>query len=195
MHGLVNRAVQNFTRDTYGDDIWNAVAKDADLGLVSFESMLHYPDRMTEDMIASLAKLLNKTKPEIFEDIGTYLVSHASSSNLRRLLRFGGTDYVDFLHSLDDLSDRAKLAVSDLELPQLELVDVSDGQYSLICKSDVDGFTTVLIGVLRAMADDYGALVFLDTRTNADATTTISVALLDDQFAKGNSFALASKSA
>ncbi len=59
----------------------------------------------------------------LLEDLGTYLVSHPNVQGLRRLLRFGGAGFIDFLHSLDELHDRARLAVPDLDLPQLELRD------------------------------------------------------------------------
>lgn len=195
MHGLINRSIQHFTRDTYGDEIWAAVAEAANIGVTSFEAMLYYDDQITLDLIATLAKLLDKSKDTVLEDLGTYLVSHPSSENLRRLLRFGGVDYLDFLHSLDDLADRAKLAVPDLDAPQLELLDAAQGQFTLICRSDHPEFAPVLIGVLRAMADDYGALVFLDPNTTSKECSMISVTLLDDHFATGKSFELAAKTA
>lgn len=89
---------------------------------------------------------------------------------LRRLLRLGGDSFVDFLYSLDDLRDRARLAVSDLELPELELHDQAAGRFSLLCLTGAPyrhdtamrDFGHVMIGVVRAMADYYGALVVLD---------------------------------
>lgn len=195
MHGLVNRAIQHFTRDTYGDEVWRTVAQTADIGMSGFESMLHYDDQITYDLVSTLAKLLDKPKESVLEDLGTYLVSHPSSENLRRLLRFGGVDYEDFLHSLDDLADRAKLAVPDLDPPVLELQDAAKGQYTLICRSEHAGYAAVVIGALRAMADDYGALVFLDPTTTKNGVSMISVTLLDPSFAEGKSFELAAKSA
>lgn len=195
MHGLINRSIQNFTRDTYGDDVWVAVAQAADIGVTSFEAMLHYDDQVTFDLIANLAKLLSKSKHTILEDVGTYLVSHPSSESLRRLLRFGGVDYVDFLHSLDDLSDRAKLAVPDIDAPHLELMDADDGQFTLSCRSHHTEFAPVLVGVLRAMADDYGALVYLELNTCATDHSIISITVFDDQFAHGKSFELTAKTA
>ena len=32
MHGLINRAIQAFTRDTYGNDTWLRVTAEAGLG-------------------------------------------------------------------------------------------------------------------------------------------------------------------
>ncbi len=47
-----------------------------------------------------------------------------------------------------------------------------------------------MVGVLRAMADDYGALALLDYRGRKDEVETISVELLDMRFAEGRHFEL-----
>jgi len=46
MHGLVNRSVQCFLRDTYGTDLWVAVAAEAGVAPEGFEALMHY-DIMT----------------------------------------------------------------------------------------------------------------------------------------------------
>ena len=120
MHGLVNRAVQCFISDSYGAEKWLEVTREADLELVEFEAMLTYDFAITPKILDAAAKVLDRPRADIMEDIGTYLVSHPNVEALRRLLRFGGVNFVEFLHSLDDLPDRARLAVSDLYLPSLD---------------------------------------------------------------------------
>ena len=41
MHGLINRAIQCFVRDSYGQNRWIEVTQLADLGFTDFEAMLH----------------------------------------------------------------------------------------------------------------------------------------------------------
>ena len=93
----------------------------------------------------------------VLENIGTYLASHPNVEALRRLLRFEGAHFVEFLYSLDGLHDRARLAVDDLELPTLTLVRHTDTHHSLLCHADFSGWGHLLIGILRVMSDDYGA--------------------------------------
>ena len=112
MHGLINRAIQCFVTDSYGPEKWADAARWAELGLVDFESMLTYEDSMTHRAIDAVCHVLNRPRTDIMEDIGTYLVSHPNTEALRRLLRFGGVNFVEFLQSLDDLPDRARLAVA-----------------------------------------------------------------------------------
>jgi hypothetical protein len=191
MHGLVNRAVQSFLRDTYGEALWAEVARTAGLPAGGFEPMLTYDPALTEAMVQAASRHLQRPREALFEDIGTYLVSHPNRERLRRLLRFGGIDFVDFLHSLEDLPDRARLALPDLDLPALALNEAGEDHYALTCEARIPGTGHVAMGLLRAMADDYGALVLLDHRTAASGAEEVSIHLLDRRFAAGRRFDLA----
>ncbi|MEO0380082.1 MAG: heme NO-binding domain-containing protein [Pseudomonadota bacterium] len=193
MHGLINRAIQCFVVDSYGTDTWVEATRIANLGFVEFESMLVYDDDVTPQLLNAVSFVLNRDRNEVMEDIGTYLVSNPNVEALRRLLRFGGLEFVEFLHSLDDLPDRARLAVSDLNLPALELHDCASGQFSLVCQSPIEGYGHVMMGVLRAMADDYGVLAVLEHTGAGDGTETISITLVETEFAEGRSFELGAR--
>lgn len=195
MHGLINRAVQCFVRDTYGQDRWQEVAREAELESSEFEAMLHYDDALTERVLAAIASLMQIPREAVLEDIGTYLVTHPNVEALRRLLRFSGVSFLEFLHSLDDLPHRARLAVADLDLPELELRDRGNNTFSLICRHPHPGFGHVLIGVLRTMADDYGALALLEHTGNVDTVETIHIQLIEAAFGPGRSFDLGARSA
>lgn len=198
MQGLAIRAIQGFVTDTYGADVWREVAQAAGLERQAFEAMLGHDPALTRRVMAAAAGVLGRPAPEVLEDIGTYLVSHPHLEALRRLLRFGGEGFVDFLHSLDDLRDRARLAVSDLELPALELHDHAADSYSLWCRTSgaerpdwlPEGFGHVMLGVLRAMADDYGALVLLDHHGAEEGGEVIGITLVEPAFAEGRRFDL-----
>ncbi len=192
MHGLINRSIQCFISDTYGADTWASVTQDAGLGFERFEPMLEYDDAQTYAVLDAAAARLSKTRETLLEDLGTYLITNPHVQAPRRLLRFGGVTFVDFLHSLDDLHDRARLAVPELDLPKLELLGYrATGGFTLYCRWRHPGFGYVLIGVLRAMADDYGALVFMEHMGAEGCLERISINLLEARFAEGNSFSLA----
>lgn len=193
MHGLINRAIQCFVTDSYGADNWVEVARVANLRFVEFESMLIYDDDLTPNLLDAVSYVLNRPRDDVMEDIGTYLVSHPNVERLRRLLRFGGVTFVEFLHSLDDLPDRARLAVSDLTLPGIELREHGPGHFRLICESPLVGYGHVIMGVLRAMADDYGALAVLEHAGAGEGVETLSISLIETEFAEGRAFELGAR--
>ncbi|TCP62339.1 heme-NO-binding protein [Rhodovulum bhavnagarense] len=190
MHGLINRALQNFLRDTYGSDSWATIAAAAQVEGGGFEAMLPYPEDVTDRVIAAAAAHLTTPPTMILEDLGTYLVSDPGMEALRRLLRFGGATFLEFLYSLDDLPDRIRLAVPDLALPRLELVEDGRNRFLLRCNDGWPGFCCMMLGILRAMADDYGALVMLESSPGTGQAPTLRVRLLDMRFAEGRRFSL-----
>ncbi len=190
MHGLINSAIQAFVCATYGKRRWRHIAERAGLGFVSFEAMLHYDDGQSRRVLDIICADLGRQRDEFLEDLGTFLVTHPQVAPIRRLLRFGGETYVDFLYSLDDLPGRVRLAVPDLHLPALELWDCGDCRYMLLCNPGLDGYGSVLTGLLRAMADDYGALATLEHDRLDQGQEIIRIALIESSFARGRDFAL-----
>ena len=95
------------------------------------------------------------------------------------------------------MHDRAFLAVPELTLPRISLSDTGVGQYVITTKWQVVGAISLVSGVLRAMADDYGALVVLDAgpRLHSDGgiMETLSVFIAEPEFAAGRSFSLAER--
>ena len=191
MNGLTNRSLQCFLRDSYGSATWTAVAREARLGFDGFEAMLTYEPELTDAVIDAAARVLDRSRHSLMEDLGTYLVSHPNLEALRRLLRFGGVSFIDFLDSLEDLPARVRLALPELVLPEFVLLDRGDGTFTLTCTATLDGIGHVLVGLLRAMADDYGALVLLDHQGVEGNLERVSIHLLDHAYAAGRQFELA----
>lgn len=190
MHGLIHRAVQCFLVDTYGPETWLEVTRRAELDVIEFEAMLTYDDAHLTTVIRAASGTLKRSEAELKEDIGTYLVSNAQMQSLRRLLRFGGETFTEFLHSLDDLEDRARLAVADLQVPSIEVDERNLQSFRLRCEGGPEGFGHVLVGVLRAMADDYGTLALTEHQGQFDGVEILSVSIFDTSFAEGRSFQL-----
>ncbi len=182
MHGLVNRSLQAFLNDTYGTALWEAVAQDIDMDPSGVEAMVQHDDSLTELLVEAAARRLVKPREALLEDVGAYL---ASREALRRLLRFSGRNYLDFLLSLDELPDRIHLAIPDLDFPAITVTEHGAGRVLVACSLPL--YRNVLAGVLRGMADDYGALAVIET--NEDGR--LCVELMDAQFAAGRRFDLA----
>ena len=193
MLGLIDRAIEEFARETYGDPFWRDFVRRAGLGVGHFEAMMSYDPRLTRQLVDGLAEALDKPPEEVLEDVGTYLVSAAGGGAMRRLLRFSGTDFVDFLRALDDLPARARLALPELDMPGIFLREHTPRAFSVTITSPGAAplrFGHVVMGLLRAMADDYGALVYLDYKGESGHEEIIEITLLDAEFAEARAFDL-----
>ncbi|TDT76936.1 heme-NO-binding protein [Litoreibacter halocynthiae] len=193
MYGLVHRALQCFSQDTYGDVVWNKVVAEAGVQVHEYEAMLFYPDHHLDDVLLALSNHLDKTPAQVSEDVGAYLVTHQRMEAVRRLLRFGGATFEEFVLSLDELHDRVKLALPELDLPELEVEAHSGSSFSVLVKSEHHRFGAVLLGILRAMADDFGTLVMLDlgrSTQGSDDVERATIELFETDFATGRGFGL-----
>ena len=210
MYRLINRSIQCFLRDVYGADLWRRTSRLAGLDDDGVDLLVASDARMTRNLLDQAAPLLGKCQEVLLEDLGTYLVSHPNCESVRRLLRFSGETFEDFLLSLDDLPDRARLAVPDLVMPALRLLDEGDGRFVVELAGGgpggVPGFAEVVAGALRALADDYGALVLIEAEppeagrqdhgpgapSGPDPELRrITLSLLEHDFSAGRHFSLA----
>ena len=182
MHGLINRSIEGFLRDTYGEARWADVAEAAGIGAEGFEPMLDYDDTVTDRLLAAVSTRLDRPEGQLLEDLGTHLIAKPGGTAVRRLLRFSGETFEEFLHGLDDLPSRARLAVPGLDLPDLELREDADGRFRVFVFSTQRGWGFVMLGLLRAMADDYGALATLDMAPGASTVAVIEIQLHESAF-------------
>lgn len=75
MLDLVNKAIENFTIDSHGDQFWQDVVLQNPEFEPCFELMLKYPDGLTFDLCAALAVELKRPKVDVLEDLGHNLSS------------------------------------------------------------------------------------------------------------------------
>jgi len=190
MHGLIVTSLQRFLTQTYGSARWDEIRAHAGLPEAGFESMLDYPETMFDGTLRAAAEVLGKDQASLLEDMGTFLISASDEHSLRRLLRFSGANFLDFLNALEDLPGRARLAVPSLDVPALELVAQGRQRFHITYLWHRPDGIHVIAGILRAMADDYGALAVTEVGVDALGDACLQVSLLDRKFAEGRGFEL-----
>jgi hypothetical protein len=196
MHGVVNKAVESFLRDTYTSAVWDDISTAARLGTPSFEAMLVYDHGTTDRVIDAAVARIGKPRDALLEDLGIYLVSHPRYEALRRLLRFAGVTFEDFVLSMDELPGRARLALPDIDVVPIRVHTLGPGRYELCCGPGWAGFGHVLAGGLRAMADDYGALVTMSLLSEAeDGHSCLELTLHETHHSRGRTFDLTARPA
>lgn len=192
MHGVVNRAIECFLRDTYTDAVWEDIVIAARPTVHSFEAMLVYEPAITARVLSAAVERIGKPRDALLEDLGIYLVSHPRYEALRRLLRFAGVTFEDFLLSIDEIPGRAHLALPDLGIVPIGVRALGRDRFRICCGPGWPGFGHVLLGGIRAMADDYGALVTLSLlNEGACGQARLELTLHAAQHARGRAFDLA----
>lgn len=178
--------------DGFGGEAWDKAIALAGLETTSFEAMLQYDPAYFSALLHGCSQALDRPSSVILEDVGAYLITHQNHASVRRLMRFGGETFCELLLSLDDLPGRTRLAVAGLDLPQVQVREVVPKHFMISCRGKPEGFGHVLVGLLRAMADDYGTLALLDHRGMRDGAEVIEVNVIEAAFAEDRGFSLAS---
>lgn len=189
MDALFLRSLQGYVRDTFGQPAWQAICRRSDLTVETFEPMLHYPPGMADRVADTAAEVLGRPVETVWEDMGTYLVTNPGHEGVRRLLRFGGVSFTDFLHSLEEMPGRARLGLPGLDLPEVMLRALGEDHFELCCRSRFRGTVRVLAGVITAMADDYGTLCLIEV--HEDEPERIGLRVLDSYHNVARRFDLA----
>ena len=172
MHGLINRALRDFVLAHDGAAAWQRVISVFDLPPEDFGLFRVTDSARTSALIRAIALELDRPLADFCEDWGHWLVTAPEHAIIRRLLRFGGKDFTEFVHSIEDLPDRAALAVPGLQLPPLDVRDHGGGTFTIHVGLRMPGSDHTLLGILRAMADDYHALVLM-THLGARGTAAL----------------------
>lgn len=194
MHGLICKSLEVFIRDQHGDNVWDRVVAASGAPVTRFESLRRYDDEMMQEVFVQVFKALNTTNTAVWEDLGHWLCVHPPLEPVRRLIRFSGTGFVDLLYSVGDFHDRTRIALPGLDVPRFRIEEPRPNEFEIHSTWHLEGSSAFLTGVLRAMADDYGALALIDAqgrrRENGLWLETLSVRVFDATFQEPREFAL-----
>lgn len=194
MHGMILAALEAYLRGVQGEAAWQAVRVAAGLPFERFEALCVYDEALFGRVVEHAARQADIGRDALLEEMGTWLCTDPTMEPVRRILRFSGATYLEFLLSLDELHERALMALPDLALPSIAVEEAEDG-ITVVSNWSVPGAGHVLSGILHAMADDYGTLAVisaLDSVREGDAwRERLHVLPVEARFAPGRRFDLA----
>ncbi|WGH78941.1 heme NO-binding domain-containing protein [Jannaschia ovalis] len=163
MHGLICKSVEGFVIANHGTAAWERVRRDAGLPFERFETMRLYEDGLLEQVVAATAARLDRKVLGLIEDVAHWVCVHPPLEPVRRLIRFTGATFEDLILALDEIEDRARMAVPDLELPSFRVRELGPDAFHVDSEWTMPGASAMLTGVLRAMSDDYGCLAVIES--------------------------------
>ncbi len=179
--------MQAFVIESYGAALWDDIARRCDVPGGGFEILLSYPPDLLDRVEDEVARRIDRTRAEMLEDLGVHIVARPHGDAVRRLLRFSGARFGDFIENLPDLPERLRLAVPGLDLPPLDLAAVAPPGAGWIVTPGDPRIVPLLVGVLRAMADEHGTLALVEATRDRRG---IDVSLLCAEHGAARDFAL-----
>lgn len=178
---MINRALCVFLEKQYGPDVWDSILLISNLRKSDVLNISDHP-RNLRRLLASASRHLCMTPSELLEDFGAWLVR---LENVRRLLRFSGPEFTDFIYSLEDLPARAALIVSDVPDIRINVTLISNNEFEIKAVNMPAAWFSTMVGAVRGMADDYGVLTVITSSEGA-----LKVRIAASKFGENRIFSL-----
>jgi hypothetical protein len=151
MYGMVNLAIQEFLRGSYGHEVWQAIRAKTELSHEPFLTMEQYPDQLSTDLLVTASALVDRSVPQLLEELGDYWIGFAEHSGYGELMEILGNDVFEALQNLDNLHTRVGLAFPDLLPPSFWVTDLQKDSLVLHYQSQRRGLAPMVIGLVRGL--------------------------------------------
>jgi len=127
MKGVVNKGIQEWVEERFGEDTWDEIRSAAGYDEPSFSPSLDYPDQMTVDLVAATARFLGLSPDETMKEFGKYWVSNTGKHAYPSLYALAGRNPREFLRNMNRVHRQATVSISGARPPSLRAEDLPDG--------------------------------------------------------------------
>jgi hypothetical protein len=158
MYGLVNKAVEQLVRTTYGEKTWLEIAQKAQTD-PSFIMMKTYPDQVTFDLVAAASEVLETPAVQILEAFGEHWIQFTVDEGYGALISLYGDSVPEFLDNMDSLHAQIRLSFPQLRPPSITCVTKPNGQLIISYVSERAGLAPMLVGLVRGLGKRFATPV------------------------------------
>lgn len=153
MYGMINKAMEEMVVKHHGEKVWDRIKREAKLEVEVFISTDPYDDRITYDLVAAAARVLEVEVDELLVDFGEHWILVTALQGYGGLMHAAGTNLVDFLEHLPHFHDRVRMVLPHLRPPRFELsgVDRERGMMDLHYFSERPGLAYFVVGLMQGL--------------------------------------------
>jgi hypothetical protein len=183
MLGMVNHALQEMVVERYGQEAWVDICADAGVSESVFVIMRPYPDQMTFDLAAAVARRLGITLTEALHAFGHFWMVYAERQPWGKVMHSMGTTVRELLPALDALHARIALTFPGVSMPQFRSETMEDGSVRVHYISTRSGLAPFVRGVLEGIGAMYGeaiAVTQVEDREDGAAHDVFLIAFLGE---------------
>lgn len=155
MYGMVNQAIQSYIENNYGEDVWQDILTMAHVDHDRFEQLISYDDDISYRLVGAIGKRLDLRTEQVLETFGEFWPVYAMGTSFKELVKFGGDTFLEALDYLDEMHERVKIAMPNLNPPSFEVEKLSVNSYRLHYYSQREGLAPMVTGLLYGLARQY----------------------------------------
>ena len=152
MHGAVNQAVEDLVKIHFGDGIWNKIKAKSGFTEEMFLSNEPYPDQLTYDLVVATHEVTGMAPADILRALGEHWILDTGLKKYGALLRSGGSNFKEFVSYLPNFHSRVMLLYPNIIPPEFEVETISENELLLHYRSQRDGLTTFVEGLIQGIA-------------------------------------------
>lgn len=152
MHGHVHLCLREMVLKQYGEEIWQAVLKEASLDDDNDFMLFHYyDDKRTINLVVSISNNTGLDVSGVLESYGHYFYFYSTSCGYDRMLRTLGKDFHTFVQNLDLLHSLLALTYKGMRPPHFRC-EKKDGKLFVHVFTVRPGMYPAAIGMLTEVA-------------------------------------------
>ena len=175
MYGLVNKAIKDLVCEKFGQEKWEAIAREANFEDPEFVGLQSYPDQLTYDLVKSSSKVLGVDANIVLEAFGEYWILFTADEGYGNLMQLAGDSLPDFLNNLDMLHTRLSNLMPNLAAPQFSTRNVQANSLELEYRSHRKGLEPMVVGLLRGLGKRFEMEVKVQQIADSESDPTCRV--------------------
>lgn len=152
MYGMVNEGIRTFIEENFGQEAWQSICHEAQIGTTEFDRLGAYDDQVTYALVGAVSNHTRLPTETVLKVFGEYWVEYALQSGFKNLLKLAGDSFVERVRNLDEMHDRILMAMPNLKPPSFELDMINETTYRLRYYSDRKGLAPMVVGLLHGLA-------------------------------------------
>ncbi|XP_049880549.1 soluble guanylate cyclase 88E [Pectinophora gossypiella] len=152
MYGLLLENMAEYIRQTYGEERWEDIRRQAGVEQPSFSVHQVYPENMIARLAKKAQEVLGISEREFMDQMGVYFVGFVSQYGYDRVLSVLGRHMRDFLNGLDNLHEYLKFSYPRMRAPSFICENETRQGLTLHYRTKRRGFVYYAMGQIREVA-------------------------------------------
>jgi hypothetical protein len=155
MYGLIHCSVRDLVAAKYGDVAMQRVLVNAGVTEEHFVTMQGYDDEISLNLIGAACETLDLDPAGFLVDFGKYWVLETAVKHYGGVMTFAGRTLKTFLGNLDAMHEQVAATFTNLRQPSFQVESADDSSITLIYKSERDGLTEFVRGLLLGLGEHF----------------------------------------
>lgn len=155
MYGIVNQAIEDLVRETFGENVWEKVLATSGVEEKYFVSTEPYSDDVTYKLAGAAAEVTGLSVQEVLRSFGEWWILHTAKEHYGGLLKAGGSQLAQFLRHLPAFHDRVALMYPRLTPPEFQVSNETEKSIYVHYKSQREGLQDFVHGLMVGLGKFY----------------------------------------